>query len=254
MIQCQPYIKMLNKPSPVVNLDSVSDSNEMLQNFASKNFTDNVIPIFDSEALKEAEKRIINRQSKEQIKAFITADKELLQQYYNLRHQVYCVENGWKDFNSAENELDHKGKIIVAVRDGKVIGGMRLLNSSQVDCFPNEEAGTEFMFRTFLKNVGLDCEAKISEVSAFFVEKESRDSTVSTMLFDVAFREAEQQKCLYTIGISTVALCRSHRKDINRLGYDVKIFSNYPWIPKKEYNYKKSCPIVMFLHPKPEGI
>lgn len=238
---------MFNKPAPSQIVDFGDVSSEM-----SQAFTNNVVSIFDSKALQEAKERIVARQSKEKINTFITKDKTLLQQYYDLRHQVYCVENGWKDFNSAENELDIKGKVIVAVRDGKVIGGMRLLNSDQVDSFPNEEVGSKFIFRNFLKDAGLDFEAKISEVSAFFVEKESRDSTVSTMLFEVAFREAAAQGCLYTIGISTVALCRSHRKDINRLGYDVKIFSNYAWIPKKEYNYKKSCPIVMFLQSKPK--
>ncbi len=180
------------------------------------------------------------------VKVFITTDPELLKQYYQMRHEVYCVENGWENYHSAENELDHKGKIIVAVKEGRVVGGMRLLTSRWVEYFPNEVPGTEFTYRSFLKKFELDVDAVISEISAFFVEKNHRDSTISTMMIDCAFEEAKLQKCDYNIGISTPSLCRSHRKEARRLGYKVEIF-NHPWKPQKSQNYVASCPIVVFL-------
>jgi len=181
------------------------------------------------------------------VKVFITTDPELLKQYYQMRHEVYCVENGWENYHSAENELDHKGKIIVAVKEGRVVGGMRLLTSRWVEYFPNEVPGTEFTYRNFLKKFELDAEAVISEISAFFVEKNHRDSTISTMMIDCAFEEAKLQKCDYNIGISTPSLCRSHRKEARRLGYKVEIF-NHPWKPQKSQNYVASCPIVVFFN------
>ena len=164
-----------------------------------------------------------------------------------MRHEVYCVENGWTNYHSAENELDHKGKIIVAVRDGKVVGGMRLLTSRWVEYFPNEVPGTEFTYRNFLEKFNLNAGEIISEISSFFVEKSHRDSLISTMLIDCALEEARRQGCIYNIGISTPLLCRSHRKEARRLGYKVEIYS-YPWKPQKSQNYIASCPIVVFLN------
>ncbi len=181
------------------------------------------------------------------VKVFITTDPELLKQYYQMRHEVYCVENGWENYHSAENELDHKGKIVVAVKEGRVIGGMRLLTSRWVEYFPNEIPETEFTYRNFLKKFELNTDAVISEISAFFVEKSHRDSTTSTMMLEHAFEEAKLQNCTYNIGISTPLLNRSHRKDIKRLGYKVEIYS-YPWKPQKSQNYVASCPIVIFLN------
>jgi N-acyl-L-homoserine lactone synthetase len=183
----------------------------------------------------------------EGVGVFITADKELLRQYYMMRHEVYCVENGWTNYHSAENELDHKGKIIVAVRDGKVVGGMRLLTSSWVEYFSNEVAGTEFTYKNFMRNSGLDAEASISEISAFFVDKNHRDSNISKMLIDCALEEARLQGCIYNIGISTPLLNRSYRRDVRRLGYKVKIYG-YPWKRRGSQNYVVSCPIVVFLN------
>ena len=180
------------------------------------------------------------------VRVFITTDKELLRQYYEMRHEIYCNENGWVNYHSAENELDHKGKIIVAVKDGKVVGGMRLLTSKWVEYFPNEIPGTEYTYKNFLKKFDLNADAMVSEVSAFFVEKGHRDSLISTMMLGHAFEEAKLQGCTYNVGISTPLLCRSHRRDIKRLGYKVDIYT-YPWKPQKSQNYVASCPIVIFL-------
>jgi hypothetical protein len=180
------------------------------------------------------------------VKVFITTDPELLKQYYQMRHEVYCVENGWENYHSAENELDHKGKIIVAVKEARVVGGIRLLTSDWVEYFSNEVPGTEFTYRNFLKKFELNADAVISEISAFFVEKNHRDSAISIMMLEHAFEEAKAQNCIYNIGISTPLLNRSHRKDIKRLGYKAEIYS-YPWKPQKSYNHVASCPIVAFL-------
>lgn len=184
------------------------------------------------------------------VKVFITKDQNFLKQYYAMRHEVYCVENGWVNYNSAENELDHKGKIIVAVKDGKVVGGMRLLTSHWVEYFPNEVPGSEYTYKNFMRKFALEADAVISEISAFFVEKEHRDSTISTMMIECAFEEAKIQGCTYNIGISTPSLCRSHRKEARRLGYDVEIY-NHPWKPQKSQNYVASCPIVVFFKSNP---
>jgi N-acyl-L-homoserine lactone synthetase len=182
-----------------------------------------------------------------EVDVFITKDADLLKQYYAMRHEIYCVENGWENYPSAENDFDHKGKIIVAVKDGKVVGGMRLLTSKWVEYFPNEIVGTEFTYKYFLSKFDLEADAVMGEISAFFVEKSNRDSTISTMMIEKALEEAKLQNCVYCIAIATPLLNRSHRKDAKRLGFKVQIYQ-YPWKPQKSQNYLASCPIVAFLN------
>lgn len=210
---------------------------------------DNVVEVFPNGSERivgELESLSWWKENNAGVKVFVTTDPELLKQYYQMRHEVYCVENGWENYHSAENELDHKGKIIVAVKEGRVVGGMRLLTSRWVEYFSSEVPETEFTYRNFLKKFELNADAVISEISAFFFERKHRDSTISTMMIECAFEEAKNQKCEYNIGISTPLLCRSHRKEMRRLGYKTEIF-NYPWKPQKSQNYVATCPILVFL-------
>jgi hypothetical protein len=155
---------------------------------------DNVVEVFPNGSERivgELESLSWWKENNAGVKVFITTEPELLKQYYQMRHEVYCVENGWENYHSAENELDHKGKIIVAAKEGTVVGGLRLLTSSWVEYFSNEVPETEFTYRNFLKKFELNADAMISEISAFFVENNHRDSTVSTMLLEYAFEEAK---------------------------------------------------------------
>jgi len=50
----------------------------------------------------------------------------MLQQYYELRQQCYRDELGLPDFDGSEEEQDRKGQILLAVQDGRCIGGARI--------------------------------------------------------------------------------------------------------------------------------
>ena len=56
----------------------------------------------------------------------LTRDPELLQQYYALREQCFRAELGLPDFDGSEDDHDRQGQILLAVQDGRCIGGVRI--------------------------------------------------------------------------------------------------------------------------------
>jgi hypothetical protein len=53
-------------------------------------------------------------------------DTRLLDQYYQLREKSYRRELGIPDFDGSEEPLDREGKIVLAIENGRCIGGARI--------------------------------------------------------------------------------------------------------------------------------
>jgi hypothetical protein len=73
-----------------------------------------------------------------EVKTFITKDRSLLDQYYQMRHDAYTRENGWQGYDGSENKHDRAGNIIVAMKDDKVVGGARIMFSSECETLSND--------------------------------------------------------------------------------------------------------------------
>ena len=56
----------------------------------------------------------------------VTRDPGLLSQYYELREQCFREELGLPDFDGSEEHDDRQGKILLAVKNGRCIGGARI--------------------------------------------------------------------------------------------------------------------------------
>ena len=56
----------------------------------------------------------------------LTREPHLLEQYYALREQCFREELGLPDFDGSEEECDRKGHILLAIQDGRCIGGARI--------------------------------------------------------------------------------------------------------------------------------
>ena len=67
----------------------------------------------------------------------ITRDSDVLNQYYQLREACYRSELGLPDFDGSEEEQDRRSQIMVALQNGRVVGGVRISShvtlASQVD-------------------------------------------------------------------------------------------------------------------------
>jgi N-acyl-L-homoserine lactone synthetase len=56
----------------------------------------------------------------------LTRDPKLLEQYYALREQCFREELGLPDFDGSEEKEDRQGQILLAIQDGRCIGGARI--------------------------------------------------------------------------------------------------------------------------------
>jgi hypothetical protein len=60
------------------------------------------------------------------IKFKLTRDPGLLAQYYALREQCFREELDLPDFDGSEEVQDRQGQILVAIKDGRCLGGVRI--------------------------------------------------------------------------------------------------------------------------------
>ena len=64
----------------------------------------------------------------------VSNDPVLLQQYYDLRERCFREELGIHDFDGSEDARDREGVILLAIQDGRCIGGARIAPGLPVHC------------------------------------------------------------------------------------------------------------------------
>lgn len=195
--------------------------------------------------------------NKEPLKVFFTEDRDLVNQYYLLRqdcfekvdnrykdlHSSDCEE--WHDYDGSESRDDRMGKIIVAVNDNnEVVGGLRLLLSEWIDKTMNEDENSGYTIKKFLKDNGLDYKAKYSEIGGLVIKSSYRSTGLLNKISEMAIDESLRNGCQYVITISIKSSARKYKMVANSLGYECKIFTNYPWIMKKNHGYECRYPTV----------
>lgn len=60
------------------------------------------------------------------IEFIVTRDSQKLSQYYALRERCFRSELGLPEFDGSEEEQDTQGQILLAMKDGKCVGGVRI--------------------------------------------------------------------------------------------------------------------------------
>lgn len=111
---------------------------------------------------------------------------------------------------------------MVAQKDGKIIGGLRLIFSDENKFLSHEVPGTEFEYKKFIKKFDQRENLIIGEISSLVVEKNSCGPTITSATMDLLFKEAINRGCHYIFGVATALVCRNDRKIILSLVY-VKI-------------------------------
>ena len=181
------------------------------------------------------------------VKLFFTEDEKFLKQYYFLRQEAYRLQYNWPNFDGSECDFDHWGRILVAVKDGVVIGGLRLMFSDRSKYLANEIPGTQFEYEKLIRKYDNRENIVIAEISGMVVAKEYRDNSVMQALFAIAFEESKREKCHYVFSIALIVVCRRDRRTLRKLGYDLEIVINYPWKERKIYNYAPTFPVYVKL-------
>lgn len=177
-----------------------------------------------------------------EMEVFFTEDKELLNQYYEMRCESYRDEWGFDKFDELETSFDRSGRIVVAVKSGKVVGGMRLMLSDECDFLSNEIPGTQYIYKSVVSKYDKRENLCVGEISALVVDKGGINSAMATELFKVTFDKCVEHGCDYVCGVSVLLVCRSERRILKRLNYDLEVIINFPWKRKKLYNYVNMFP------------
>lgn len=193
-----------------------------------------------------AEEEITKKQEpqpQKEVKVFFTKDKEILDQYYALRHYAYHDENGWNNYNGSENKYDRSGHILVAMRDGKVIGGTRIMFSNECEYLSNEIPGTDFNYNDIVRKYDKRENIIFSEISAVVVADGERDRSVSMRMFEENLKESQRRGCHYICGVGVAVVCRDYRRIFRELGYYLEIVMTRPWQVKETYGFAKMFPM-----------
>ena len=246
---------MLNRKSLLQSVNAVDNNIQLNAAANDKNneTVNTVTPIFNSNTLQKLQTKIVETNSgnavkeKSELKAFFTKDAKLLNDYYDLRALSYSEDWGFDNFHKLETVFDKQGSIVVVLENDVLVGGARLMVSNKCPFLSNETPGTQYEYKQFIKKYDDREDLIIGELSAFVAEKTHRDSRVSSLMFDTLFKEAKSQGCHYVFGVTLPLICRSHRKTLRQVGYDLEIVINYPWEKKKIYNFATMFPIYVKL-------
>lgn len=206
-----------------------------------------IIPMFDQKNMDAIRAKILSAQSKPmakpEVEVFFTKDQELLNQYYELRTQAYREENGWKKYDGSESECDRNSRIIVAVKNGKVIGGTKLMFSDENKFLSNEIPDTDFNYKSIIQKYDKRENLIFSEISSVVVVKGERDRSVSTKMFKANLEESKKHGCHYICGVGVAVVCRDYRRIFKELGYFLEIVISRPWQTKDTYNFARMFPM-----------
>jgi len=173
------------------------------------------------------------------VRSFITQDPDLLKQYYDMRHEAYRDENGWKEYDGSESELDRKGHIIVALKGDKVVGGCRVMFSDECDYLSNEIPDSQYLYMPFIQKYDKREGIILSEISSVVVLKGHRDRKVSHSLFHAGIEESAKKNVSYICGVGVATVCRDYRRIFKDLGFYLEIVIKFIWDQKKKYSFTK---------------
>ena len=204
--------------------------------------------------IQEVDKSVLV-DSGENLKLFITKDKNLCEQYYKLRGRCFReVDEQYKarypeesktmqevDYNGVETDFDRRGYTLVAVNDkGDVVAGMRLMHDVEGAYFANEVPNSIYEYKKLCKKIGIimdDENSIIAELSALVIDHQYRGMKILNSMFEMLLLEAKNKNVKYIFGVGSKASLRNHRIIFHKIGYKCDIIIDYPWRNKAETLY-----------------
>lgn len=159
------------------------------------------------------------------IQFVVTRQRDLLEQYYQLREKHYRLELGLTAFDGGEDELDRRGTVLLAVEDSKqqVVAGARIFGS-----YPDNPVQLPLETEHFqLNNVftELDLQRKAyCHWSRFFIDGRYRSFSFSK---DFILHMLETSRALgfdYAFNVTDRSRSRYYRLVHSALGYNYELY------------------------------
>lgn len=177
----------------------------------------------------------------------ISKDPALLQQYYDLREASYRAEWNFANYNGQENEFDKNGKIFLAIFDGKVVAGARLVVSSDVPYLTHEDPTLHFTYSEICKNIDIDLsEVLYGEISAIASDRNFRGQIIDNIFSSIG-NYCRANNIKYILGIATLNTNRNSHLSLNRIGVKSFILDKIAAPKKPQFNNIDCCPIVVVV-------
>lgn len=181
------------------------------------------------------------REAKQEITFEFTRDPALLQQYYNLREQMYIRVWGLKHFAASEDALDKRSHILVARKGKYVIGGARITTRppGSAKLLPMEKNG-EVDLQALLPELHLS-ECKYAEFSRLAVDREYLGGALSRLIYQQLNRKSIALRIKHVFAIAPVVQARNYKKTYNAMGLNYKILTNVNVPDREEYEGIRMC-------------
>lgn len=180
------------------------------------------------------------------IDAIVTSDKSLTNQYFKMRHDIFCTEWKFLSYNGAESISDKEGKIVVAISDGKVVGGMRLMFSSDSSLLSNEMLGTKCLYKNCYNKISRQKKnLSFCEISNVVVVPEMRNSDALQNMFQAAIAESKKSKNNYLCGVTTLEIAKEYEIVFRKINHELIVLDNFIWKARKNYNFLKTFPVFV---------
>jgi hypothetical protein len=185
-----------------------------------------------------------------------TTSTDLLQQYYLLRENEYKAEWDFVEYDGDENEFDKRGKIVVAVYRGMVVGGARLGISYDGMILSNEDPDNGFTYKEMCKreDIGIDLEGKkYAEISGVVIKSGFKNSRILDGILKTIIDDCRSSGVEYAFGMSTLGYNKGYKIVFKDMGV-FSFVAHKVIAPKKpEYNFMDICPIVIFCNTNPSS-
>ena len=134
----------------------------------------------------------------------VSHDSHVLGQYYALRERCFRKELGLADFDGSEEEQDRQGLILLALADGRCVGGARISPHitliSQLELLDIDEA-TCCMWERFVIDPALRTVYLVREFVAHLIDA-SRENGYQTAMVLSSLRNARfYRRCHTALGV-----------------------------------------------------
>lgn len=134
----------------------------------------------------------------------VSRDRHLLDQYYALREQCFRLDLGLADFDGSEEELDRQGSVLLALENGRCVGGARISSHiplpSQAELL-EVDLNTCCMWERFAIDPAVRSVHMVCEFVAHLIEA-SRDGGFHTAMILSSLRNARlYRRCHTAVGV-----------------------------------------------------
>ena len=188
----------------------------------------------------------MNDNKKQEI--FVTKDKDLIKQYYELRNRIFREEWGLTHEKWSKTEHDDGAGIVVYTVDGKVRGGLKIFISKDGELLPEEYEGTEYVYSNLLKRLDLECGKRYAEFADLVIDKEFQGAGILQEIGKVCVIDVKSNGCEYIFCVAPLRYCRSYTRYGMFSGCtEVRIVSDTQWVQSEEYNDSKDYPTIAVL-------